>query len=86
MSYSLVSTDTFSKILKKHKNNNVLLEEPDKKLNKLKINPEEVGGMLSGKLHGYKSTRLAKKFRLIFKIEENKVFLIALDHRGRVYD
>jgi mRNA-degrading endonuclease RelE of RelBE toxin-antitoxin system len=63
-----------------------LLEELDKKLNKLKINPGEVDGMLSGKLHDHKSTRLAKNFRLIFKVEENKVFLLALDHRGRVYD
>lgn len=43
--------------------------------------------MLSGGLHGYRSTRLTGKFGLIFKIDEDghTVFLVALDHRGKIY-
>ena len=80
-------TDTFLKHIKKHKNNKELLDELDKKIKRLKEDPNVIGGMLSGSLHGYRSTRLTEKFRLIFKIdeEEQTVFLVALDHRGKIY-
>jgi len=80
-------TDTFLKHIKKHKNNKELLDELDKKIKRLKEDPNVIGGMLSGSLHGYRSTRLTGKFRLIFKIDEEQqaVFLVALDHRGKVY-
>lgn len=80
-------TDTFLKHIKKHKNNKELLNELDKKIKRLKEDPNVIGGMLSGSLHGYRSTRLTGKFRLIFKIDEEgqTVFLVALDHRGKVY-
>ena len=86
MSYEVVFTDGFSKTIKKHKHNTELLEELEKKLVRLKENPQEVGGLLKGKLHGYHSTRLAKKFRVIFQIEETQVILIALNHRSKVYE
>ena len=81
------NTDTFLKYIKKHKNNKELLDELDKKIKRLKEDPNVIGGMLSGSLHGYRSTRLTGKFRLIFKIdeEEQTVFLVALDHRGKIY-
>jgi len=42
-----------------------------------------VGGYLSGRLHGNKSTRLVGKYRLIFEINEKEgiVYLKAIDHR-----
>lgn len=80
-------TDTFLKYLKKHKNNHELLTELDKKIRRLKKDPSSVGGNLAGNLHGHKSTRLSKNFRLVFIIDDkNKlVYLEALDHRKEIY-
>ena len=80
-------TDPFLKYLKKHKNNHELLQELDKKIKRLKEDPKIIGGELSGNLSGHKSTRLSKKFRLLFSIDnENKiVYLEAIDHREDVY-
>ncbi|MBS3138008.1 type II toxin-antitoxin system mRNA interferase toxin, RelE/StbE family [Candidatus Woesearchaeota archaeon] len=81
-------TETFLNCLKKQRNNHELLSELEKKLQKLEEEPLAVGGNLAGNLHGYRSTRLARKFRLIFTIDENNkiVTLEALDHRKDVYD
>ncbi len=81
-------TDTFLKYLKQFKNHHEILSELDNKLKRLHSNPASVGGNLSGNLHGYKSTRLSGKFRLIFQIDEkNKVvYLVAIDHRKSVYE
>ncbi len=83
----LKRTDTFLDTLRKHKHNTELLNELDKKIQKLLENPLSIGGYLSGNLYGYKSTRLIRKFRLIFSIDEkNKtVYLVALDHRKDAY-
>lgn len=45
------------------------------------------GGELAGNLHGHKPARLAKKFRLVFSIDDkNKtVYLEAIDHRKDIY-
>ena len=82
------STNTFLVALKEHKKNSELLRALDKKIERLKENPHSVGGKLSGELHGWQSTRLVRKFRLLFRIDEaqKKVFLGAIDHRGIVYD
>ena len=79
--------DPFLKDIKKHRKNHELLRELDSKIRRLRENPLSIGGKLSGRLHGKKSTRLVEKFRLIFQIdEENKiVYLVAIDHRGKVY-
>ncbi len=84
----LVSTDTFSSAIKKFKKNGQLLLELDKKLKKLKTFPEIVGSNLAGNLHGYKSTRLGGKYRLVFKIDSDaqKVILFGLDHRKADYE
>ena len=84
--YDIQSTDTFLKELKKFKKNNQLLLELDKKIERLKEDPEAVGGRLSGKLHGLHSTRLIKNVRLIFRRDRNTVYLEAIDHRGVVYE
>ena len=77
----------FLKYIKKHKNNHELLTDLDKKIKSLKIDPTIVGGNLAGNLYGHKSTRLVRKFRLVFSIDnENKtVYLVAIDHRKDVY-
>lgn len=86
--YEIFGTDSFSGAVKKQKKNKRLLNELEKKIQKLKENPENVGKDLSGGLTGHKSTRLVKKFRLIFKIDKKnkRVYLEALDHRKYVYE
>lgn len=78
-------TDTFLKTLKKHKHNHPLFTELDKKIKRLKEDPYAVGGDLAGNLHGHKSTRLSKNFRLVFSIDEQTVYLEAIDHRKDIY-
>lgn len=87
MVYEIKVTDTFSKQFKKHDRDGEFVSALDKKIEKLKINPLDLGGFLSGKLHGYKSTRIVRKFRLIFRIDELSriVYLSAIDHRKIVY-
>ncbi len=87
MVYEIIVTNTFSKEFKKHLKDGEFTNALEKKIEKLKENPDEIGGFLAGNLHGYKSTRIVRKFRLIFKIneEERKVYLSAIDHRKFVY-
>ena len=86
-SWTIDRTDTFLKYLKKHRNNHELLIELDNKIKRLIEEPHNVGGNLAGNLHGNMSTRLAKNFRLIFRIDNknNTVYLLAIDHRKDVY-
>ena len=83
MFWKIIQTETFSKGFKKYKRNREFVTALNKKILRLKENPESVGKELAGRLHGYKSTRLITKFRLIFKIsnQENSVFLVGFDHR-----
>ena len=82
MKWKLVSTETFSKEFNKYKKDNSFVQALDKKLEKLKEDPYVVGSRLSGNLHSYFSTRIIRKFRLIFKIvdKENEIHLSAIDH------
>jgi mRNA-degrading endonuclease RelE of RelBE toxin-antitoxin system len=61
--------------------------ELGKKLQRLKQDPLNTGGWLSGALHGKKATRIAKRYRLIFLPDERErtVYLIAIDHRRHIY-
>jgi len=88
MAWNIAETKTFSQEIKKFNKNKELLNALDNKIKRLNENPDNVGGYLSGRLHGYKSTRLVKKFRLIFKINqnENTVYLSAIDHRKHDYE
>ena len=83
MSWKVVRTETFYRMFKKYSRNEEFVKALDKKIQRLKEHPSSVGGFLSGKLHGYKSTRLIKKLRLIFRINEIEscVFLVGIDHR-----
>ena len=87
MAWKLIVTDTFSKEFKKYKKNKSFIDALDKILEKLKERPEEIGGHLSGKLKGKKSTRILGKHRLVFKIDSKMqvVYLFAIDHRKSVY-
>jgi len=87
MTWEIVFTDAFSKEFKKYKKDREFVGVLDKKIIRLKENPENVGGYLAGRLHGYKSTRIVRKFRLIFKISinENRVYLSSIDHRKTSY-
>jgi addiction module RelE/StbE family toxin len=88
MEWKVISTDTFSRQFQKHKKDGEFVNALDKKIKRLAEDPENVGGYLSGKLHGYKSTRIIKKFRLVFKIvkERQEVYLMAIDHRKFDYE
>lgn len=83
MNWKIIVTDTFSKEFKKYRKDKEFVNALDKKIKRLQENPENVGGFLSGNLHGYKSTRIVGKFRLIFKIimDKQEVQLNAVDHR-----
>jgi len=83
MKWKIVVTDTFSKEFKKYKKDREFFSALDKKIKRLQENPENIGGYLSGNLKGYKSTRILRKLRLIFKIVSDKleVQLSAIDHR-----
>ncbi|MEK6857465.1 MAG: type II toxin-antitoxin system RelE/ParE family toxin [Nanoarchaeota archaeon] len=88
MNWIVERADSFLKDLSKYRKNSELLNALDNKIKRLEIDPENVGGMLSGRLHGKQSTRLIRKFRLIFQINESerKVYLVAIDHRKDVYE
>jgi mRNA-degrading endonuclease RelE of RelBE toxin-antitoxin system len=82
-SWKVIRTDTFLQEFKKYGKNGEIVNALDKKIKRLKENPESVGGFLSGRLHGYKSTRIIGRLRLIFKINggDGIVYLSAIDHR-----
>jgi len=86
--WEIKRTETFLAYLKKHKNNHELLSALSKKIQHLQEDPFSVGGFLCGHLHGFKSTRLIKNFRLMYHLDEenNIVYLDAVDHRKDVYD
>ncbi len=85
--WAVKRTDSFLKYLKKHRNKHEMLTELDSKIKRLQEDPYIIGGELAGNLHGHRSTRLAKNFRLVFSIDEkNKaVYLEAIDHREDIY-
>ncbi len=87
MTWIVKRTETFLHFLKQHRHNKQLLDALDKKIKHLQEDPIAVGGELAGALHGKKNTRLIRKFRLIFSVneEEKVVYLEAIDHRGQIY-
>lgn len=88
MAWKIISSETFSKEFKKYRKDGEFVRTLDNKIGRLKENPEAVGGYLSGKLHGYKSTRIMSKLRLVFKIfyEKKEVHLMGIDHRKFDYE
>ena len=88
MVWEVKSTETFSRQFQKHKKDGEFIKILDNKIKRLQEDPDNVGGYLSGKLHGYKSTRILKKLRLVFKIvnEKQEVYLMGIDHRKFNYE
>jgi mRNA-degrading endonuclease RelE of RelBE toxin-antitoxin system len=87
MTWVVKRTDTFIDSLRDIRKNKEAIEELDKKLKRLREDPLHVGGWLSGELHGKKSTRISRKYRLIFTPDEMEqvVYLNWIDHRKDAY-
>jgi mRNA-degrading endonuclease RelE of RelBE toxin-antitoxin system len=87
MPWIIQRTDTFIESFRKFKDNSKIVAELARKIKRLQADPLHVGGWLSGTLHGKKSTRIAKKYRLIFLPDEREhvVYLILIDPREHVY-
>ena len=88
MAWVIKRTDTFLESFSMVRNNKKVVAELGKKLKRLSEDPLHVGGWLSGSLHGKKSTRIAKQYRLIFLPDESDqvVYLVLIDQREHVYD
>ena len=88
MIWNLLITERFANEFKQFKKNKEFCHALNQKIERLKQDPNNLGGYLSGRLHGYKSIRLMKNYRIIFRISEldNNVYLIAIDHRKKDYE
>jgi mRNA-degrading endonuclease RelE of RelBE toxin-antitoxin system len=88
MAWAIKRTDTFLESFAQVRDNKKVIAELGKKLARLSEDPLHVGGWLSGSLHGKKSTRIAKQYRLIFLPDEREqvVYLVLIDRREHVYD
>ena len=88
MTWAVKRTDTFRYSLKAIRKNKEALAELDKKIKRLQEDPLHLGGWLSGELHGKKSTRISRKYRLIFTPTETEkvVYLNWIYHRKTAYE
>lgn len=59
MKWTIKRTDTFLLAFSRIRSNPAFIRELGKKIQRLKEDPQHVGGWLHGKLHGKKSTRIA---------------------------
>ena len=50
MPWKIIATKTFSKEFKKYRKNNEFIKALDKKIQRLKKDPDSVGGYLAGRL------------------------------------
>ena len=71
MNWEITRTDTYLMDLKRFRKVIELLHELDKKIQKRREGPETIGKQLHGELHASRSTRLYKKYGLIFEIDTN---------------
>jgi len=60
MVWTVKRTDTFLETFARVRSNKQIVTELGKKIQRLCEDPENVGGWLSGSLHGKKSTRIKK--------------------------
>ncbi len=79
----IIFSDKFRKDYKKIKDKKVRLRilKQVKKIGEY----SDVGKPLGSRLTGYRSLRI-KPFRIIYKIEGNKIIINCFNHRKRVYD
>jgi len=87
MLWKIKRTDTFLETFAQVRSDKKIITELGKKIARLQEDPLSLGGWLSGSLHGKKSTRIAKRYRLIFRPDEREhvVYLISIDHREHAY-
>jgi mRNA-degrading endonuclease RelE of RelBE toxin-antitoxin system len=88
MTWIVKRTNTFVPSLKSIQKNEQALAELDKKIKRLQEDPLHVGGWLSGELRGKKSTRITKRYRLIFLTpneSDEVVYLNWIDHGEHAY-
>lgn len=74
MTWKILVTKTFSKEFKKYKKDSKIIKALDKKIKRLKENPNNVGGILQ------------EDYQHIFEVKNNKIFLISIDHRKFNYE
>jgi addiction module RelE/StbE family toxin len=87
LTYRLIYTQTFERTIEKlKKKDRALLEETAQKAEKLQDAPY-TGKALKYKLASYRSVRVRGKYRLIYRVMEdkNEVILIAFGHRKDIY-
>ena len=87
MTYQLKYTQTFEKqIAKIKKKDKPLMEEAMKKVEKLREMPF-MGKPLEYRLAPYRSVRVRRKYRLVYRVneEEKEVTLVAFGHRKEIY-
>ncbi|VVB92770.1 Uncharacterised protein [uncultured archaeon] len=72
MNWVVKRTDTFLESLRDIRKNKEALAALEKKLLRLREDTLHVGGWLSGELHGKKSMRISRKYRLIFTPDETE--------------
>jgi len=87
MPWIIRRTDTFLESFRQVRDNSKVVLELTRKIKRLQVDPLHVGGWLSGSLHGKKSTRITKQYRLIFLPDEREhiVYLVLIEHREHVY-
>lgn len=85
MSYDLKRTDFFVRNIKKYKKDTGLMRILFKKIKKIRKNTQ-IGKNLKKELAEYKSTRIGGKFRLIFKVNNKELTLVAFGPRRLIYD
>lgn len=87
MVWKIQRTDTFLETFAQVRSDKKIITELGKKIVRLQEDPLSLRGWLSGSLHGKKSTRITKRYRLIFRPDEREhvVYLIVIDHREHSY-
>lgn len=78
----IIFSDEFKKEYKKIKDSNLRLKII-KQLKKLEEHPE-FGKPLGNKLRNYRSVRVAP-FRIVYRIEKDRIIINCFDHRRKVY-
>ncbi len=87
MKYKLKFTKTFHKNVKKFRKNKELVESLMGRIEKIVENPN-CGKPLKYALSSYRSVRVKNRYRLIYKVDEERkeVILVAFGHRKKIYE
>ena len=85
MTYSIEITETAQKEIAK-KLEAYLIDRLDKRIKKLEIEPNIYGKPLRGPLAGIWEIRFEKRWRIFYKIDENKkiVYIVGLKHKDEM--